>query len=305
MYSYSRTSRYDGKPYSSEDVLRLGRDEQLNKLVGIARYTTEFNETNGPIANVGVFSAYDHTTPIAFDGFNHLTQNLARRQGGRQTHSHLFYEGSTAATHSPGDILTPIAEDPYSFPPRRGDGSLSYEATSTPLLSRKDNLLFGSQYLQNEVLDTNKNQGTFDIYDLNSQTRRDLSHRTITVENSSAENDIKVAIFPTLRYAYDDPEVPILSENGEDLDIGARFPKSFLTSGIAKIVTIPAREQKALDINAIDTRHQQSAVVISLEKEDGYYTVLSSPTVLKRTANSFVLRDGVNFWWFEFMKYSR
>ena len=309
MTSYGRM---DGQSYSNQDMMNLGKYNFLsNGPANIGPYVTSFRETNGPIANTGVLSSYDHTTPIIFDGLNHLSQNMAQRQGGRQTHSHMFYSHSTQQAGglekgpAGSDLVSiPLSREPYTYPPssdsgKHGDGVL---------ISRDEGLMFDSVNLQNEVLDTNKNQGTFDIYDLQYQTRRDLNHRSITIENSSDSNDTVVAIYSSLYYAFDDPDKKIDYEAGEDLKFGYFFPKSFLEgpSSITKRVHIPARSQVALDINTVDTRHQQQVVVLEPHKDSpSEYIIKSSPTILKRTANSFVLRDGLEMWWVEFMRYSR
>ena len=115
--------------------------------------------------------------------------------------------------------------------------------------------------------DWNKLQGTSHASDLTTQIIRDYNSRYITIENSSPR-PIGVAITPYIS----GPTPPIL-------------------------FTLAGGEIKHLGINS-QGGPAQSIWMLDVQT----HKPVGNPTVLRRDANSFVLRDALSKWYVHFFK---
>lgn len=113
----------------------------------------------------------------------------------------------------------------------------------------------------NIVRDWNKLQGTTHPSDLSYQIRRDVNSRYITIENSSP-NRISIAITP---YIVGETPNPLFT----------------LLGGEIRHIGINSQGQNQQFIWLLDPKTKKP---------------IGTTTALKRTANQFVLRDGLNGW---------
>ena len=127
--------------------------------------------------------------------------------------------------------------------------------------------MYSAQPDHNIVRDYDKAQGTTHPTDLSYQIIRDYGIRYITIQNS-ATRPVAFAITPYLS----GPTPPILA-------------------------TLAAGEIKHLGINSQGGPPQYIWILDVQTKMP-----VGAPTCLRRDANDFVLRDGMNKWWVQFFK---
>jgi hypothetical protein len=118
------------------------------------------------------------------------------------------------------------------------------------------------------VVDYNKIQGTTHPTDLHVQIIRDYNVRHVSIENSSTR-PIGIAVTTYVS----GPTPPILH-------------------------SLAPSEIKHLGINS-QGGPPQYLWILDLDTKK----VVGKPSILRRDANSFVLRDGVNKWWVQFFKF--
>lgn len=121
-----------------------------------------------------------------------------------------------------------------------------------------------SRFPRSQTLDYNIAQGVSNPSDLAPQIIRDINLRYVTIENSSVDNAIGIAI-------------------ANSYEMNPRPPIKF---------SLSPGEIRHIGVNTIGEQMQYIHMIDLVTKNH-----VGDPYALRTDANQFVLRDGINKWW--------